>query len=651
MAISRFETPADYTPINTYVPLPYQEIALGLQQKQKRYDDNEEMQFKLENLIKTIKADPNRQFMLKELDDEYFSKIDDLASTIHDKGDMRYKSELRKIAGKFQTDERVRNLNTSYANYGKYQEDAMKNKEKMTDFYDSYKQDAQSIEQMKKAGIATPTFNYNGMLYKQDYVKDMDDLVRGIAKDGLAKEGYLTYPKGHPQAGELMINDYGQYTKNGKSWEGVSVDKVKQIADLSVDPFLSKDSSRYFVDQLYGKQTSYDELTPEQKTNVRNAASQTMKQIAAKQVFGDSKYTTDLANLSKYATDKLEDKENNSMQMNTYDSGSYNTEYQSVLPKFEFKNGNIAIPDKPKTALEKNPYKAAKIGLSQEDLDAAKLEEKKYNEQKVLGIKGANAQINNLYSRYGLPDDPKLTPEQKYKAVQETEKSLQNQTRNMLQGSLSSMKYLGDLEIKHGDLSGRQIKVPGKNFKNFEQVTEWLADMPTSERGKYIPKDVPNTQADIATYLNKNVQVTGIGAGMGIIDKDDKGAKASYEIKTPSGFKMAVSANKQTQNALRPIHYITQQIMDPLSNRTPIPISDRQGNLKGYYKVNIKDGKSFLNETDEKGNIIDDRPVEPQIITNYVMEEFKNSPYINSVNASMKKSERDLRESYTNPEE
>lgn len=39
MAISRFDTPADYTPINTYVPLPYQELAQGLLMKQKEFDE------------------------------------------------------------------------------------------------------------------------------------------------------------------------------------------------------------------------------------------------------------------------------------------------------------------------------------------------------------------------------------------------------------------------------------------------------------------------------------------------------------------------------------------------------------------------------------------------------------------------------------
>lgn len=386
MAISRFDTPADYTPINTYVPLPYQELAQGLLIKQKRYDDNEEMQFKLENLIKTIKADPNRQFMLKELDDEYFSKIDDLASTIHDKGDMRYKSELRKIAGKFQTDDRVRNLNTSYANHLKYQEDSIKNKEKMTDFYDSYKQDAQSIEQMKKAGITTPTFNYNGMLYKQDYVKDMDDLVKGIAKDGLAKEGYLTYPKGHPQAGELMINGYGQYTKNGRDYEGVSVAKVKQIANLSVDPFLGKESSRYFVDQLYGKQVNYDKLTPEQKTNVRTVAAQTMQQIAAKQVFADTKQTTDLRNLSEYATGKLENANQQVLSetflTEKYDSGN---ESKSPLDGLEFdESGQLKVPSKnefdldTKGKISDNPL----LAISRTSFTPKK-DTEKYKEQKA----------------------------------------------------------------------------------------------------------------------------------------------------------------------------------------------------------------------------------------------------------------------------
>ena len=653
MAISRFDTPADYKPINTYVPLPYQELALGLQSKQKRYDDNEETQYKLENLIKTVKADPNRQFMLKELDDEYFSKIDDLASTIHDKGDIRYKSELRKIAGKFQTDERVKNLNTSYANYGKYQEDAMKNKEKMTDFYDSYKQDAQSIEQMKKAGIATPTFNYNGMLYKQDYVKDMDNLVGGIAKDGLAKEGYLTYPKGHPQAGELMINDYGQYTKNGNSWEGVSAKKVKEIAKLSVDPFLGKDSSRYFVDQLYGKQVNYNELTPEQQTNVRNVATQTMEHIAAKQIGGTSKQTTDLSNLSQYGTDKLKE---DSPIYSPSENGAVFDNPNTIPPVVESgKPGSL--PREFNAALDKHMVESGfENGYGERKINGVVQTPEEYSKKWKTTVKNFEQQYkDNIHKE----TDDQYETVKKLKPGYYKDKKEYNQSLNEAVKKLKKVSLTGEIISKeqselYDDILNRTkadklYNVAGVGEMTFNQILDEYKVSP--EKVKILSNRLYQDS------VNPNQQGASIGVNISI-DKGEGGSKV-LSASTPINdnyTKRTAIVSKIGQNSI-------YKGVDTYTEKKPLPYEDESGNKFKIFTETITEKKEDIGkfhgglpthtmvtiiDLDDDGNEEDKHRMSyqefKQKINNKAKEELKNST--NSGQTLSTKDAKDFRSTF-----
>lgn len=305
MSISRFSNPAEQPLIDTYVPVPYQELSLSLNRKQGELDKAKEQEFQLRNLAASLKADPlTNQYVVPEVMGEYTSKLNELSERIAKGDDIGYKQEVGRVARQWINDPRVKAIKTSKENYDKYQEDAAKNKDKMADFYDPYRTNfAQNITQYQP-GSNVPTFNYEGMKYRQDYVKPADDLMKGIAKDG---RGWESYKK--DAQGNLVVNNFGQLQKNDGSWEKVTSEKVQQIAKANTDAFLSTDGGRYFVNELLGADIDYDNLPKEVQQQVRNEATNHLYKIGSKQIFADVKSGTNLQNLSDRALDKLDEQQ------------------------------------------------------------------------------------------------------------------------------------------------------------------------------------------------------------------------------------------------------------------------------------------------------------------------------------------------------
>lgn len=313
MAISRFSNPANQEILDTYVPIPFAELSLSLRQKQAELDQAKEQEYQLRNLAASLKADPlTNQYVVPEVMEEYTSKLNELSEKIAKGDDIGYKQEVGRIARQWINDPRVKAIKTSRENYEKYQEDAIKNKDKMVDFYDPYRTNfAQSISQYQP-GSNVPIFNYEGMKYRQDYVDTATKLMSGIAKDGMGWENYS-----RDKQGNLIVNEFGQIRKTDGSWEKIDSEKVLNIARVNTDAFLSTDEGRYFVHELLGADINYEELPPEIQQQVKNQATNLLYNIGSKQIFNKSSSGENLQNLSEFQLKSLG--LNNDITFNRYE--------------------------------------------------------------------------------------------------------------------------------------------------------------------------------------------------------------------------------------------------------------------------------------------------------------------------------------------
>ena len=662
MAISRFDTPADYKPINTYVPLPYQELALGLQSKQKQFDDQvqkgelaKKLAESFQDLDKVAIGYDDKTNTLIEKRPEVAGTNAAFKKSVQDKLDYFANKDIagdptaRKEYNSFLNDVK------SYATTGARITEAKKKYDKIATNYAQNK----ALGKDLGGGTGENWFTQNEKLLKgdasnvdlssldQEYSPlnhiDVNDNVMKIAgaikanavgagfygKDGFTKiktelkqldyksDGKGNYSVDNSDKGRIFtaLHSY-LYTPNNefdntvqRSYDNLL--RTGQFGDKPPTPAQYKEAKR--DEYLHRAVNTYSNIDRSSDVNIDKG----LRDDAKEQALLDNP------------------------QLNTYDSGSYNTEYKSVTDNYNFdEKGEVKLPGIP-PAPRVDPWGHT---VSEESQRVYDTEVQKYQEMQKEGKKGLHAKIDFIYKRYGLPEDPKLTPQQKNEAIQKTEESLKNQTRTMFKSSLGVLEYIGDSELKHGDLEGKEIKVAGKNFRNIDQVTGWLKDL-GSDRDNYIPKEVPNTKADIRKYITENGKTAGFGVGMGRVDDDYKGAKASFEIVTPSGFKMAISAGNELQEALAPMHEINQQIMNPLKEKTPIAITNNKSGLKGYYKLFRENGVAVMKETDKEGKkILHKETVTPQELTQYIVKQLHTTKYVNDNYNGMKDAEIKLKE-------
>lgn len=297
MAISRFSNPAEQPILDNYVPIPFAELSYSLRQKQGELDQAKEQEYQLRNLAASLKADPlTNQYLLPEVMNEYTPKLNELSERIAKGDDIGYKQEVGRIARQWQNDPRVKAIRNSREQFEKYQPDLQKAKKesKYAEFYDDYiNKYAKSIEQYKSGQGDFPTFNYEGMKERQDYVEPADKLMKGISSDSHGWEGYKK------ENGELVINGLGQIQKSDGKWEKIDETKVLNVAKANTEAFLSTEGGRYFIDEAIAQG-----ITDPRK--IQDLATEHLFKIGYKQIFKKDSSGVNLQNLSDRALDKLE---------------------------------------------------------------------------------------------------------------------------------------------------------------------------------------------------------------------------------------------------------------------------------------------------------------------------------------------------------
>jgi len=182
MAITPYDAVPKQSVINTYVPIPFQEIALAGAAKEEAWAENENSEYVLRDLMAAINSLPQHSQSKKFLESKYLPQIDNIANSIIDKSDPNYAMKIRNLKTQWDRDP-VRNvLEASYSNYhdvyAPFRMDAMKSGKYTDVYYDEH-------DNFQGGSAENPNlFNFSGAKSKVDYVEYAGELMEGIAKSG-----------------------------------------------------------------------------------------------------------------------------------------------------------------------------------------------------------------------------------------------------------------------------------------------------------------------------------------------------------------------------------------------------------------------------------------------------------------------------------
>lgn len=286
---SRFNTllgPQPY--ISTYVPLPLDSLMKAGAMKQKQFDDAVDDAYKMQDLMKTVKAIDKHQPYKKQLEEKYYPKIEELADEIVKTGDVSKARDVNRLARQWQTDPLRQELEQSYANYEAYQKDKIAKGEKYGEWYDPYLPFTGSNEDQSIAG-----FRYTGMGEVQDHQKLALDMMDKIKEDA---RGYDNVSL--DQSGNIV-------GRKGKESHILS-DKVRGLARGKTDSFLLTKEGKDFATMIKYNNPS---------ANIKKAAEEYLYQAGANQIFKETEYGNSFDYAPEYISKKLEEE-----QLRTYET-------------------------------------------------------------------------------------------------------------------------------------------------------------------------------------------------------------------------------------------------------------------------------------------------------------------------------------------
>ncbi len=287
MAINAFDKPVGME----LQPLDWDFLGRMQLHKRAKQDKDFETNYNLQKLIGELDAMPDDRKFKKELDDHYTPIFNKIASKISS-ADPSYKQDLIKTQVDLQTDPRIQTIRSNKKNWdtlikqtGDYQKT-----DEYDEIYDPYKP---WYDQRVKAGDQLTPFDYQGMMTKQDFTTHGESLMTGAASESVGWENYAR----DKNTGKLMTNEFGQLVKRDGTFETLSEDKIKAVANQNLEGFLIGKGGRYFVDRLFGRSVDYKSLPEDLKKQVDKTALDYLTKTGMKHTFVKQKQGIDLQNL------------------------------------------------------------------------------------------------------------------------------------------------------------------------------------------------------------------------------------------------------------------------------------------------------------------------------------------------------------------
>lgn len=141
MAISRYNSPAQFNPLSKYVPIPVEYLSNTLNQAQASYDINKSAEQSFIEQIGKVKGREEDLPALRNISSAYESALENIASKVNrDYGSSNYRAELNKLAGNLRTDLAQGDLsviNNNYNTYQAYQKQLISEKDNYNPYLDT----------------------------------------------------------------------------------------------------------------------------------------------------------------------------------------------------------------------------------------------------------------------------------------------------------------------------------------------------------------------------------------------------------------------------------------------------------------------------------------------------------------------------------
>lgn len=196
-AITPYSTPAEQPVVDTYVPIPFQEMMQAGAITQARHDEAVAMEDTLSDQLGAVNAlrqvevggqyyDMPDYDVVTGIKDQYEAKLDDLASTIPDKSNPEYRAKLKSLMGSFKRDlaptGRIGIAMSNIKSYQDYQKQAKDNPQLMEDpsLYMPFLQKMERYKQGIKSGDIQPLDLSGAIGESVDINKELSNILKNM---------------------------------------------------------------------------------------------------------------------------------------------------------------------------------------------------------------------------------------------------------------------------------------------------------------------------------------------------------------------------------------------------------------------------------------------------------------------------------------
>ena len=311
MASNRYDSPAEYHPIDTYVPIPFQEISQAAQYRQKRADEIEATEVKLGDLavakgLDAVRLSNGELMKVNDLTDarkfvdDYNLKLTSIANKIGtgDRSNPEYRREVLRLTSELKnalgSEGALGKATYNQEQYKQLQETLMKSADDISkqpwlagQYDDELRRFASSPGTALQSGVGIGKY--------VDRVKDIDDLTKGMesqfmgeGKPTVDANGVITYSQASgvspKRVAEVVKNIMSSgnvaksfqdeaihlaknYMRDGLSKEEAATKATKEVTDKQND-ILSAMINKYTehevdIDRKVMSDSMYDRLFPE----------------------------------------------------------------------------------------------------------------------------------------------------------------------------------------------------------------------------------------------------------------------------------------------------------------------------------------------------------------------------------------------------
>jgi hypothetical protein len=286
MPVSRYDNPAEYDPmmnrVSTYVPLPFEELALALGTRQRTHDTNLAQVNQQEANVLGIKSIREHEPARKKFVEDVNSQFTQLLEKYPDASSPEFTREKDRIIKQLASDQRIPIFQRSIDAQKKQLDlvEDLRKQGKYGAYNDPY---ATGFQGLDDSGNPIE-YQFKPIDASQDHTTPVYNLFDKIKPSGAEREAFT-------------FDQSGNIIGVKKGYEGIGQQFIKNVTKQNIDTFLDTPEGQDFARKMY----YYGE------DDVHKAAEQYMNNIGQAYLFGKGKESTDFKYAPQYVAEGLQD--------------------------------------------------------------------------------------------------------------------------------------------------------------------------------------------------------------------------------------------------------------------------------------------------------------------------------------------------------